>query len=64
VAGRQGDDSVQDERPAYQVRSAAAASVLSLPAQKPNGRTIAEQILPAIADAYKTKKMPVALLEY
>lgn len=30
----------------------------------PNGRTVAEQILPAIADAYKTKKMPLALLEY
>jgi hypothetical protein len=30
----------------------------------PNGRTIAEQILPAIDDAYKTKQMPVALLDY
>jgi hypothetical protein len=30
----------------------------------PNGRTIAEQILPVIDDAYKTKKMPVALLDY
>lgn len=30
----------------------------------PNGRTIAEQILPTIADAYSTRKMPVALLNY
>jgi hypothetical protein len=30
----------------------------------PNGRTIAEQILPTIAEAYETKKMPVALLDY
>jgi hypothetical protein len=30
----------------------------------PNGRTVAEQILPTIADAYASKKMPVALLEY
>lgn len=30
----------------------------------PNGRTIAEQILPTIAEAYETNKMPVALLTY
>ena len=31
----------------------------------PNGSTVAEQILPLIADAYATKKMPpVALLKY
>jgi hypothetical protein len=31
----------------------------------PNGRTVAEQVLPAIADAYATKKMPAtALLTY
>jgi hypothetical protein len=30
----------------------------------PNGKTISEQILPAIAEAYKTQSMPTALLEY
>jgi len=30
----------------------------------PNGRTIAEQILPSIEEAYATRKMPLALLDY